>query len=135
MDKFLKFLFALLFFAAFLYGVHYLKQHSPNANDAMLNELLLVPQQIPDHPRCVRTEEDTSSRYMDAGVYLKYKCSDIFPVLVDYYRSRFTRPGWTEGDSDSKHVVFTNGEFTIKLENASGSSDWNFAVSYAWHDQ
>jgi hypothetical protein len=132
------FLFILLLF------IHIDKQHSPNRDDAKLQELRQIKASIPAFPTFSESSSGDSSRATDAGIYTWYRSSASHGEVKSYYTRVLTSMGWDlSGEEKVQHwyqdygtqLKFRKGEFRIAILCVNRDTEaYQYAINYNWRD-
>lgn len=133
-ERVLWLLFPIVTFAAFLLLVGWLKERSPNRNDRKLQEIQIGIRQIPKYPGSNMIYEDTSSRFMDAGVYQDFRTKGSFDDIKEFYTRTLIPTGWRLKRNDHEFIEFSKGDFTISIQRGTWDSNWDYAISYIWQN-
>ena len=121
----------ILFAGLFLGAVHYLKQVSPNRDDAKLEEIKSEVAEIPIYPYFQNVGEYYTSRYMDASASLYYRSNTSLGSVRTFYDRELPKLGWEikeVGDS----FYYQKNDLRLTIEHRPDQSDWNFAIGIDW---
>ena len=134
-----------LFLILFFTGVHYLKQSSPNRDDAKLNELRQIIAALPTFPDFTEDTTDESSRDTDAGVYKWYCSTASYEAVKNFYTKVLVSRGWSiPGEKDVQRwfsdygteLIFHKEDFLIAIMYAGSlHRKCKYAISYVWRDK
>jgi hypothetical protein len=129
---FLRFLIvALVFFSLFCLLSYFIKQNSPNRDDAKLKETEKTAAQITDFPKSAVINEHTSSRSFDACIHKYYVSKASLDEVGKYYDNELIEDGWVRKNQDS--MIFRKEDFSVYIERRyEKDADWNFAISVCW---
>jgi len=96
----------------FLGWIYYLKQTSPNRDDAKLEEIKVELAKLPVYPDFQKVGEHFTSRHMDASASL------YFLSRADVGRVRMS--------------VFLKNDLSLVIEYHPDQDDWNYALGIDW---
>lgn len=135
----IKILPIVIFFAGAMVLAHYIKQNSPNRDDAKLKELEEIVASVPPFPQLGNGVTPNVSSGADiAGLTFYYHSVAKYEEVRNYYVEQFLQRGWVLAKETPRTLKFSKGEFQIGIEytGKSGKSrdwnDWNYAISYTW---
>lgn len=128
-SKFLT--FALVFFGFFYWLSYYVKQNSPNKDDAKLMEVQQISAEITNFPKSIKIDENTSSRSFDACVF-EYFVSKANPSDIQkFYETALVNDGWIRKNDES--VIFTKKDFVVHVEpDDEKGAGGKFSISICW---
>lgn len=142
----LKILPAAIFLLLFALFTHWIKQASPNRDDAKLKELQQLSSEIQVPASFSEVFTHYSSRGMDAGVYKGYRSPASYEEVKRFFSDQLIQKGWKLRrekihkswlvDTDGKDLEFLKGDTQITIEYAGSktSNSWNYSVSYIWRN-
>ncbi|MGE3384946.1 MAG: hypothetical protein AB7L70_18610 [Pyrinomonadaceae bacterium] len=130
--KFVEILVQLLCVGLFLGFIYYLKQSSPNRDDAKLDEIKMEAVKIPVFPSFQKyADDDYTSRHMDASASLYFRSSAGLGSVRSFYDRELPKLGWEikeTGDS----FYYQKNDLRLTIEYRPDQSDWNFALGIDW---
>ena len=129
---FLKFLIvALVFFSLFYLLNYFIKQNSPNRDDAKLKEVQDISTEIKDFPKSAVIDEHTLSRSFDACVQKYFVSKANLDEVGKYYENELIEDGWIRKNQDS--LIFLKEDFSVHIERRDEKdAGWDFAISLCW---
>ena len=130
--NFFIFLFtASIFFSLFYFFTYYIKQNSPNKDDAKLTEVKDISVIIKDYPTSMKTDEYETSRSLDACVHKYFVSKSNLNEVGEFYEKELVADGWIRQNEDT--FKFLKDDFFFTLERRKErNADWNFAISICW---
>jgi hypothetical protein len=132
MKRILVIILLVSFVAGFLLLMAFLKKESPNRDDAKLSQIYGEVDKVPIFPGFVKVGEQSSSRFMDAGVYQYFRSPADYESVKMFYESNLGMLGWDLAEADSRKLVFRKADLTLQIDYRPESSDWNYGLSYVW---
>jgi hypothetical protein len=130
--KFIEITVGLLFVGLFLGFIYYLKQSSPNRDDAKLNEIKMEAAKIPIHPTFQKVvDNDYTSRHMDASASLYFRSNAGLGSVRAFYDRELPELGW-EIKKTGDFFYYQKNDLCLSIEYRPEQSDWNFALGIDW---